>query len=235
MKARVFLACAMFAIPALASAQTETGFIAKTHEGAKYKIFVPHDYKGDKEYPLILFLHGAGETGTDGEKQAKQGIGNAIAKNEKTFGFITVLPQSQKKTWKADSVDGKRAIEILDLTMKAYKVDASRVYLTGLLMGGFGTWSFAAAHPNRWAAIAPICGGGDVKSASKIKNIPCWNFHGDEDNAVKVDLSRNMIKALKDAGGQPRYTEYPGVGHNSWDAAYGNPELYTWFLEQKRK
>ena len=234
MKARTILACVMILAPALAQAQTETGFIAKTHEGAKYKIFVPHDYKGDKEYPLILFLHGSGESGDDGEKQAKQGLGNAIGKHEKTFGFITVFPQS-RKNWNAGSEDGKRAMAILDETIKAYKVDASRVYLTGLSMGGFGTWSFAAAHPTRWAAIVPICGGGDVNAASKIKDIPCWNFHGDKDTAVKVDKSRAMIDALKAAGGQPRYTEYPGVGHNSWDAAYGTAELYTWMLQQKRK
>jgi predicted peptidase len=234
----VRLSILSFALIALTSsaATAQTGFIKKEHsDGAKYQLFVPHDYKGDKAYPVILFLHGAGETGTDGEKQVKVGIGKAIKKDEKTFPFIVVLPQSQKRTWKAETEDGKRAIAILDETCKAYKIDDKRQYLTGLSMGGFGTWSMAAAYPERWAAIAPICGGGDVKTAVKFKDLPCWNFHGDKDTSVNVEQSLKMIQALKDAGGSPRYTEYPGVGHNSWDNAYGAAELYTWLLEQKRK
>ncbi|MEI7683834.1 MAG: alpha/beta hydrolase-fold protein [Planctomycetota bacterium] len=216
--------------------EAQTGFLAKTHtDGAKYVVFVPHDFKADKAYPVILFLHSSGSTGDDGQKQTGNGLGNAIRKNEKAFPFIAVFPQSQKRTWKADSEDGKRALAIFDDVVKAYKTDPKRQYLTGLSMGGFGTWSMAAAHPDRWAAIAPICGGGDPTTATKFKNIPCWNFHGDADPTVKVDLSRNMIKALKDAGGAPRYSELPGVGHNAWDAAYGNPEFFTWLLEQKQK
>ena len=128
-----------------------------------------------------------------------------------------------------------RARDILEEVEKDYKTDKKRVYLTGLSMGGFGTWSFAAAHPKRWAAIAPICGGGSVKDAEKIKDIPCWCFHGDADTAVPVAGSRDMIEAIKKAGGNPKYTEYPGVGHNSWDKAYGTKELWTWLLEQKKK
>ena len=91
------------------------------------------------------------------------------------------------------------------------------------------------AHPEKWAAIVPICGRGDVKSADKIKDLPCWCFHGDADTSVNVSGSRDMIEAIKKAGGSPKYTEYPGVGHNSWDRAYGTPELWTWLLEQKKK
>ena len=124
---------------------------------------------------------------------------------------------------------------ILAEVEKSYKVDPARVYLTGLSMGGYGTWSLAAAHPKKWAAIAPVCGGGNTATASSIKDIPCWNFHGDADTAVKVEKSREMINALKAVGSHPRYTEYPGVGHNSWDNAYGTAELYSWFLEHKLK
>jgi predicted peptidase len=102
-------------------------------------------------------------------------------------------------------------------------------------MGGAGTWSLAVKYPDKWAAIVPICGRGDPKQAEKIKHIPCWCFHGDADKAVKVEYSREMIKALKEAGGSPKYTEYPGVGHNSWDRAYGTRELYDWLLAQKLK
>jgi predicted peptidase len=202
---------------------------------AKYVLFVPYDYRGDKPYALILFLHGAGETGTDGKKPAAVGLGPAIKKQEKKFPFLAVFPQSQKRTWRADTGDGKRALAVLDEVMKKYNVDPKRVYLTGLSMGGFGTWSLAVQDPDRWAAIVPVCGGGNPKQAGKIKDIPCWCFHGDADKAVRVDLSRAMIKALNDAGGHPKYTEYPGVGHNSWDKAYGTPALYEWLLKQHLK
>ena len=126
---------------------------------------MPHDYKGDKEYPLILFLHGSGETGTDGKKQTKVGLGPAMRKQEKTFPFFVLFPQSQKRTWKADSKDAKRALAILDEVQKEYKIDDKRLYLTGLSMGGYGTWSLAAKYPDRWAAIVPVCGGGDPDQA----------------------------------------------------------------------
>ncbi len=102
-------------------------------------------------------------------------------------------------------------------------------------MGGMGTWSIAQAHPDRWAAIVPICGRGDTSKADKIKDIPCWCFHGDADTAVKVEGSREMIEAIKKAGGNPKYAEYPKVGHNSWDQAYATEELYKWMLDQKKK
>jgi predicted peptidase len=228
----------------LASAQAadkdEHGFLDRVHKDddgkeAKYVLFVPHDYKGDKAYPLILFLHGSGETGTDGTKQATVGLAPAIKKNEKEFPFIAVFPQSQKRTWQADTDDAKRALAILDEVQKAYKVDAKRIYLTGLSMGGFGTWSLAAKYPEKWAAIVPVCGGGKSDDAEKIKGIPCWCFHGDADKAVGVEKSRDMIAALKKAGAEPKYTEYPGVGHNSWDMAYATKELYEWLLKQQLK
>jgi len=102
-------------------------------------------------------------------------------------------------------------------------------------MGGMGTWSVAMAHPERWAAIVPICGRGDTGKAERIKDIPTWVFHGDADPTVPVAGSRDMVTAIKAAGGNPKYTEYPGVGHNSWDRAYGTKELWTWLLEQKKK
>jgi predicted peptidase len=220
----------------------KSGFLPRVHKGpggdSKYVLFVPHGYQGDKEYPLILFLHGAGERGDDGELPVKQVIGNAIKfkSADKSFPFFVIFPQCKPKgNWKAGGPDADRALAILDEVMKEYKIDGKRLYLTGLSLGGAGTWSLAAAHPEKWAAIAPVCGFGDPASADKIKHIPCWCFHGDEDKAVPVKKSREMIDALKKVGGQPRYTELEHVGHNSWDPAYVTPELYPWLLAQRLK
>lgn len=232
------IACA----PAYAG-DAKTGFLNKIHKGkdgdSKYVVFVPHTYTGEKPLPLILFLHGAGERGDDGLAPVRQGIANGGIKfknNEKTFPFLVVFPQCKLKgTWKAGGTDADRALAILEEVQKSYKVDDKRLYLTGLSMGGSGTWSLAAAHPNKWAAIAPICGGGDVATAETIKHIPTWCFVGDLDGPKLVENNRSMIKALKAVGGNPRYSEYPYVGHNSWDSAYVTPELYSWFLKQAVK
>ncbi|MFO0799854.1 MAG: prolyl oligopeptidase family serine peptidase [Gemmataceae bacterium] len=236
----VALLSALVVVATGTAQEAKTGFITKDFtdpDGSKipYVVFVPHGYDGTKEYPVILFLHGAGETKGRGGVPEKVGIGRAIKAQEKEFGFITVIPQSQKGGWQAASAEGKRALAILDEVTKSYKTDSKRVYLTGLSMGGFGTWSIAAAHPDRWAAIAPICGGGNVKDAVKIKDIPTWVFHGDKDQAVKVDLSRAMVDALKKAGGSPKYSEYAGVDHNSWDRAYAEKEFFPWLAAQKKK
>jgi predicted peptidase len=230
----------VFALAVTATASdVKTGFVNKIYKGAdgesKYVVFVPKDYTGDKEFPVILFLHGAGSTGDDGQKQIKGGIAKAIRDKKEKFPFITIFPQAHTRGWNATNANGKNAIGILEEVQKEYKTDKKRVYLTGLSMGGFGTWNFAAAYPDKWAAIAPICGGGNPATAAKFKDVPCWCFHGDADKQVSVELSRKMIKALKDAGGNPKYDEYPGVDHNSWDRAYANAELYTWFLKHTTK
>jgi predicted peptidase len=225
-------------------ADDQTGFLNRVFKDSdgkehKYVVFVPHDYRAGeasgKRWPAILFLHGAGERGDDGELQAKVGLAPAVRKREKDFPFIAVFPQCAKSSfWRAEGPDGQRAMAILAEVEKGYKTDPDRVYLTGLSMGGMGTWSLAMKHPDRFAALVPICGRGDTQQAEKIAKLPIWCFHGDDDKAVNVEGSRSMIAAIKEAGGTPKYTEYPGVGHNSWDAAYGTDELYTWLLEQKR-
>jgi predicted peptidase len=219
------------------------GFVDHVFKGAgsdesKYFVFVPHDYKkGAKPYPLIVFLHGRGGSSSDVKKLANGGLAAAIHKNEKTFGFIVVFPQAPKpgNIWLTNSPENQRAMQILAEVQKTYTVDPKRIYLTGLSSGGFGTWHLAVEHPEKWAAIVPICGGGDPSQAKRIKNIPCWCFHGAADKTVKVDLSRQMISALKAAGGTPKYTEYPGVDHNCWDKAYATTELYEWLLKQHLK
>jgi predicted peptidase len=218
------------------------GFLDRTIKDAdgkeaKYVLFVPDGYKADKAYPVILFLHGSGETGDDGKKQAAVGLAPAIRNQEKAgkhFPFFAVFPQAQEHTWKAASKESQRAIAILDAVEKEYKIDEKRQYLTGLSMGGFGTWSLAEKYPDRWAAIVPVCGGGDPANVKDIKDIPCWVFHGDADKAVNVEKGRQMVAALKEAGAKPKFTEYPGVGHNSWDKAYATSELYDWLLEQHK-
>jgi predicted peptidase len=230
----------LLAMPVLAESK---GFLSRKYKNADgtespYVVFVPHHFDGTTALPAILFLHGSGETKGGKKMPAEVGLGAYIKENEKTFAFLTVIPQSEKRTWFAESDDAKRALAIFDAVQKEFKVDPNRQYLTGLSMGGFGTWSIAAAHPDRFAAIVPICGGVQPRTADdvakKLKNIPCWCFHGDADTAVKVDKSREMIEALKKAGGSPKYTEYPGVAHNSWDKAYATADLWKWLAEQKK-
>ncbi len=240
MKRRMFSLLVVGILGVTSLGAEKTGFIEKNFANddgttSPYVVFVPASYDGSKEFPVILFLHGAGETKGGKKMPVEVGIGPAIKRQQKTFPFIVVIPQSEKRTWMAQSPDGKRAIAILDEVMKAYKTDRNRVYLTGLSMGGFGTWSMAAAYPDRWAAIVPICGRGDPTAAVKIKDLPCWCFHGDKDTAVNVKGSRDMIEAIKKSGGSPKYNEYADVGHNSWDKAYAEKGLFPWLLEQKKK
>lgn len=218
----------------------KTGFIRKTlkmPDGSqrRYAVFVPRDYDPAKPWPTILFLHGAGERGNDNTAQVRVGIGAHIRRHQYHFGFITVMPQCAKGKWWTDRVEKAYAMAALAKTREEYNVDPTRIYLTGLSMGGIGTWALAAQYPQTWAAIVPICGLADPSAAPKIAHLPCWCFHGTSDPVVPVQQSRTMIEAIKKHGGQPRYTEYEGVKHNSWDQAYGTEELYTWMLSQQRK
>ena len=238
--AALFGAALLCLLPSqLRALEPATGLLDRTFtdadgKEAKYVLFVPHDYTANKPYPLVLFLHGAGETGTDGKKQTYVGLGPVARMQEKNYPFFILFPQSQERSWQADSKDGRRALDILAAVQKEYKIDDKRLYLSGLSMGGFGTWSLAQKYPDRWAAIVPVCGGGDPEQAKAFKDVPCWVFQGDADTAVTVDHSRKMVEALKAAGGQPQYTEYAGIGHNSWEMAYNTPELYEWLLKQHK-
>ena len=196
-------------------------------------LYLPKGYEGDgaekeKKWPLILFLHGAGESGDDLSKVKKHGLPKLA--ESKDFPFIIVSPQSNGRGWNPDALNG-----LLDDVIAHHRVDPERVYLTGLSMGGFGTWSLAAAHPERFAAIAPICGGGDAKQARLLKDLPIWVFHGAKDPTVPVARSEEMVKAIQDVGGDPKFTVYPEARHDSWTETYDNPELYTWFLAHTRR
>jgi len=193
-----------------------------------YLLFRPKDYdKISQKWPLILFLHGAGESGDDLSRVKKNGLPKIV--ETKDLPFVIVSPQSPRMGWNAEALNA-----LLDEVMKDNRIDPDRVYLTGLSMGGYGTWALASAHPERFAAIAPICGGGDSKQAGRLKGLPTWVFHGAKDPTVPLARSEDMVKAIKEAGGKPKFTVYPEAGHDSWSETYDNPELYEWFLKHKR-
>jgi predicted peptidase len=222
----------------LALLSQETGFIDKTidYNGApvKYVVYVPKGYKAETPHPTILFLHGSGEQGADGQKQVAVGLGPAIRKAEDKWNYLVVFPQ--KPQGRGGFMEHEKLIlDILEKTKKEYKVDEKRLYCTGLSMGGMGTWALACKHPGLFAAIAPVCGGGNPAEAPKIKDLPTWNFHGDKDTAVPIKRSQDMIDAIKAAGGDPKFTIYPGVGHNSWDKAYQEESLHEWFVKHSKK
>lgn len=202
----------------------------KVHVTLDYLVFHPEGYaKADKPFPLIVFLHGAGEVGTNLDLVKKHGPPK-IVETKKDFPFIVVSPQAPEFGWKPDVLNA-----LLDEVLANNKVDPDRVYLTGLSMGGYGTWAWAAANPHHFAAIAPICGGGNPAQAERLKNLPTWVFHGAKDAVVPLKRSEEMVDAIKKAGGNPKFTVYPEANHDSWTATYDNPELYQWFLQHRRE
>lgn len=194
-----------------------------------YLLFLPEGYDQQESWPLILFLHGAGERGDDLELVKKHGPPK-IVETKKDLPFIVVSPQCKPNVW----WQPMRLIALLDEIVAKYKVDEERIYVTGLSMGGFGTWALAAQTPDRFAAVVPICGGGEPYWARRFPQLPVWAFHGGKDFLVPPRRSEEMVEALKKFGGKPKLTVYPDAGHDSWTETYDNPELYEWLLEQKR-
>jgi predicted peptidase len=194
-----------------------------------YLLFLPEGYEqGDKKWPLILFLHGSGESGDDLSKVKIHGPPKMI-ESKSDFPFIVVSPQSRRRGWNPDALKA-----LLDEVLADYRVDRDRVYLTGLSMGGSGTWTLASTYPEYFAAIAPICGGGDPADAKTLKDLPIWVIHGAKDEAVPLRRSEEMVNALKDLGADVKFTVYPEAGHDSWTESYNNPELYQWMLSHER-
>lgn len=249
------LAFTLFLLPLTAMAGLEdvqvreTKFTGGDYEGEtfRYLFLKPENVEPGKKYPLILFLHGAGERGDDPEVLKKHFLPTiASEENRQKFPCFVVAPQCRSEHWwtarrrgENSSNEGagpmmEMALQCVDDVIKEFPVDENRLYLTGLSMGGYGSWDLAARQPNRWAAVVPICGGGDEGNADKLKNVPIWAVHGDADPAVPVEKSREMIQAIKDAGGDPKYTEYPGVKHDSWTQAYSDPNgVVPWMFEQR--
>ncbi len=198
-----------------------------------YLLFLPQGYRisPDKKWPLILYLHGMGERGNDLELVKRHGIPQ-IVERRLDFQFVTVSPQCPADTFWWELHETLKAL--LDEIIAKYAIDVDCIYLTGNSMGGYGTWSLAIAYPERFAAIAPICGGGFPGMVCVLKNIPVWAFHGAEDEVIKLKESQRMVNALQACGGNVRLTVYPGVGHDSWTQTYNNPGLYEWFLQHSR-
>src|SRR6266851_2418181 len=231
--------------------RVETGFLDRTvvigNQGYPYQVYVPSDYSTRTDWPVILFLHGSGERGKDGLLQTTVGIAASIRQNPKRFPAVVIIPQlSPDSQWVGAPAEA--AFAALTKTLGEFKIDPQRVYLTGLSMGGHGTWYLAYRHPEIFAAIAPICGwvterpdsrgsvpvippadGAEFPAlARRLGKIPIWIFHGEMDTSVPVSYSREPAAALTAASADARYTEYLGMGHNVWDAVYASDEFLHW-------
>ena len=196
------------------------------HVSGDYLLYLPEEYDdGDEKWPLMVFLHGAGERGSDLEMVKRHGPPKLIAEGQK-LPFIVASPQvPEGQRWDVDFITG-----LIDELEEKYRVDEERIYLTGLSMGGFGTWALGSKDPGRFAAIAPVCGGGDPRNVCALKDTPTWVFHGSLDQVVPLERSSEMVRALESCGGKVRFTVYPTAGHDSWTETYANPEFYEWLL-----
>lgn len=234
-----------------------TGFVFSSLELASrsypYALYVPRSYDHRRAWPLILFLHGRGECGSDGSRQLHVGLGPELLAQPDRWPYLVLFPQ---KPAKDDEWEQHEAalLAMLDEVSGRYNVDPNRVLLTGLSQGGHGTWVLGARHPERWAALVPVCGyagapigfppvrslssrfeGSAADLAPALAALPIWAFHGEADDTVPVAATLELVAAAQRAGGSPKLTVLPGVGHNSWDAAYRNPQLAEWMLLQVRR
>lgn len=193
---------------------------------------LPDGYDADpaKRWPLILFLHGSGDRGTDVTSSVifHGGPPKVIAGGRK-IPAIVISPRCPDEWWSAEVLG-----QFIDMISTKYRVDPDRIIVTGMSMGGFGTWELATKFPDRFAAIAPVCGGGNPAEAARLSKLPIWTFHGQLDTTVPVLLSQNMVAAIQKAGGSPHFTIYPTAQHNAWTPAYATDALYTWMLAQRR-
>ena len=213
---------------------TKSSADVKSDQGTPAKLgywtYLPKGEKPQAGWPLLVFLHGAGERGSDLELVKKHGPPRLAGNSTELESFLMIAPQCPSDRW-WDTVAVK---DLIDQTMASQPVDPKRIYITGISMGGFATWNLLKEHPGLMAAAVPICGAGDPVTVSRFKSVPIWAFHGDKDEAVPVQRSIDMVEALKKVDGNIRFTLYEGVTHDSWTRTYANPELYKWLLEQKK-
>lgn len=197
-----------------------------------YLLHLPGDYDGKKKWPLMLFLHGAGERGDDLELVKRHGI-PMICEKDDEFPFIAVSPQCPQGSWWDVYFDD--LYHLLQHIKLNYSIDESRIYLTGLSMGGFGTWDFAARHPEEFAAIMPVCGGSrDIDRIINLVGVPVWTFHGELDSTISISSTEVLVNLLNENGGNVKFTRYPDVAHDSHVRAYETGGLYDWFLSHKK-
>jgi predicted peptidase len=261
--ASLCVAFAGTSVVAAAGQKIETGFLNRTlvmdGDEYRYQVYVPREFRRGPKWPVILALHGVGECGNDGLLQTTVGLAVAIRRHPERFPAIVVFPQAHADGtpgWQRGG--GRAALAAVDKAIAEFSGDPSRVSLTGLSAGGNGSWHLASQNPGRFAAIAVICGfisefrskSSDVlypalvassepdpyaAMARRVAHLPIWIFHGDADGVVSVEESRKMTAALKAIGADVQYTEFPGVGHNSWDPAYDRADLFEWMLKQRRR
>ncbi len=217
-------------------AQTARIFEAKPDRRLNYWLYQPETYPERHSWPVILFLHGSGERGDDIQLVKNYGLTKYID-TRPDFPFVVVSPQCPAETRWIDHLPVLNML--LDNLLLTLNVDSSRVYLTGLSMGGQGVWYLGAENAERFAAVAPICGrtppaAGYPAKVCALRETPVWVFHGDKDDLVPIQESERMVTALKSCGGDVQFTIFPGVGHNSWDLAYNDPALYDWFLQHTK-
>lgn len=211
--------------------QTETSFEVEQKQSLRFLLSLPEGYEeSESKWPLVVFLHGAGERGDNLDLVKIHGPPKMVEQGKK-LPFILVSPQCPADGW----WPYQPVPELIDFIEKNYRVDPDRIYLTGLSMGGYGTWSFAARQPHRYAAVVPICGGCVPYLMRGLGHLPIWAFHGDKDTAVPLSESERLIRVLKGIGNDKvKFTVFPDTGHNSWAAAYAMDELFTWMLAQTR-
>jgi len=237
----------MFSISAVAADRTIDGFEPYEYRNARgetmpYRLFVPRGYTSDERYPLVIWLHGAGGAGRDNRAQISgdQISGTRIwtkPENQAKYPTFVLVPQSPAN-W-IDRVDElspgiRLVLEILDSVKARLSVDDARVYVAGQSDGGYGTWNVITQRPDVFAAAIPLCGGGNPSMAVRIATMPLWVFHGRKDTVIPVTQSREMIEAIQQAGGRPRYTEYDRLGHDIWKRTFKEPDIVSWLFSQHK-
>jgi pimeloyl-ACP methyl ester carboxylesterase len=227
-------------VSAVVSRADDEGFEPRVYSPAvkknlPYQLLKPLNYDPKQSYPLVLFLHGAGEMGTNNRSQLRHVVRLFYTdENRQKYPCFLLAPQIPEMQGRWDGKGGEMAIQLIGELQKEFNIDRQRIYIMGVSMGGYGTWSFIGKYPDMFAAAVPICGGGNVEDAPRIAKLPIWAFHGAEDDVVPADNSRKMISAIRQAGGAPRYTEYPDCKHDSWNLAIKEPDLLPWLFAQKR-